>query len=319
MSHNFIMKNMNEFIKSSLFENDFLVNFPKDIGCIMAQKQIITPDILLVKTKTTAKEEIVFQSSSHIQGLLMNIVLDGKTQYTDNSLKKSETLKKNNICIKYINDYDTSTILNKNSSSTSIGIIIKDDFLEKNFSKLLETYTKELKNISSVTIKNQISKNIYLANDLYNSPFEGELQNIYLQSKVLELIYNEFSEVIENFANDEKKVKLTKTDIEALHLAKQIILSREEFLDLTTLSKKVTLNEFKLKYGFKQLFNTSPGQMILEQKMLCAKKLLETSEFSIAEISKFVGYKHQQSFTNAFVKFFKILPKDIMVQRKYYY
>ena len=59
--------------------------------------------------------------------------------------------------------------------------------------------------------------------------------------------------------------------------------------------------------------------MILEHKMIHAKQLLETSEFSILEIANFVGYKYQQSFSNAFFQFFGLRPKDVMKSRNYYY
>lgn len=103
------------------------------------------------------------------------------------------------------------------------------------------------------------------------------------------------------------------------NLAKDIILFTQDFPDLPTLAKKVAINEFKLKYGFKQLFNTTVGQMILDQRMFYAKKLLETSEYSVSEVAFYTGYKYQQSFSNAFTQFFGICPKDLMKTRKYYY
>ncbi|MDN5089021.1 helix-turn-helix domain-containing protein [Aliarcobacter butzleri] len=231
---------------------------------------------------------------------------------------KIDIVNGNNSYVKYLNECNVSLMFNE-SSSKSIEIMIKKDFLEQNFSKLLEIHSKDFTSLPSITLKNQTSKNIHLANELYNSPFEGELQNIYLQSKVLELIYNEFSEMLNFKEQENKKVKLNQDDIEALHKVRNLILLENDFSDLMSLSKKVRLNEFKLKYGFKQLFNTTIGQMILEQKMLYAKQLLETSEFSISEISSFVGYKHQQNFSTAFIQFFGIRPKDLMKSRNYYY
>ncbi|RBQ29014.1 helix-turn-helix domain-containing protein [Aliarcobacter vitoriensis] len=315
MSYNFTLNDM-EAYKFSSNKNDIIVTFPKEIGFISTLKYKITEDILLLKTKILTSEKILLHANSKIKGLVINIVLDGENNIIDNNFKREENFKKNSSCIKYMNEYDTTTILDKNSNS--LGIIIEDKFLEKNFNDIFDLNSFE--NFPSVTLKNQISKNINLAKELFNSPFEGKLHDIYLQSKVFEIIYNEFSEIMNHkIYNDDKKVKLNQDDIEALYKAKDIILTSQEFPDLVTLSKKVALNQFKLKYGFRQLFNTSPGNMILEQKMIYAKQLLETSEFSISEISNFVGYKYQSNFTNAFIKFFGVLPKDIMVQRKYYY
>lgn len=316
MSYNFTMQDMNEFSSYTNTMKNYLIKFPKNLGFIKSNKELITQDISLFKTQTEVKENIFVQANSNTKNLIINIVLDGEILYRDNILNKNEFYKKHNCYLKYVNSYDTTMILNKNSSKI-INIIIKDEFLEKSFKDIFNLSSFD--NLPSITLKNQLSKNIHLANELYNSPFEGELQNIYLQSKVLELIYNEFSEMLNFKEQENKKVKLNQDDIEALHKVRNLILLENDFSDLMSLSKKVRLNEFKLKYGFKQLFNTTIGQMILEQKMLYAKQLLETSEFSISEISSFVGYKHQQNFSTAFMQFFGIRPKDIMVRREYYY
>ncbi|MDN5105449.1 AraC family transcriptional regulator [Aliarcobacter butzleri] len=316
MSYKFKINDVSEFIRSNI-SNRLSIDFSNNIGSSVSNKYIISDDILFFKTQSLINKDIVIQSTQKVNGLFIGMLLKGEISYKDNFLNKREILKENNIKVSYINEFDMTTKLENNSSG--IGLYINNNFLEQNFSRIFDIHSKDFTSLPSITLKNQTSKNIHLANELYNSPFEGELQNIYLQSKVLELIYNEFSEMLNFKEQENKKVKLNQDDIEALHKVRNLIILENDFSDLMSLSKKVRLNEFKLKYGFKQLFNTTIGQMILEQKMLYAKQLLETSEFSISEISSFVGYKHQQSFTNAFVKFFKIPPKDIMIQRKYYY
>ncbi|MCT7908550.1 AraC family transcriptional regulator [Arcobacter lacus] len=313
MSYNLSIPNISDYFSKQ--ETTISLDLPNNIGTSIANTYNISDEIIFCKSRTFLTNIFSLQSKQKINGLFISLLLDGNIEYKDNFLNKKYIVKKNTIKISYINEFDMTTNLN---TSSGIGVYIKDGFFEKNFSKLLNIYSKDFQNLPSTTIKNQYSKNIYLAKSLYNSPFDGELQNIYLQSKVLELIYNECSEIL-NIDKKNKNVILNKDDIEALHKARDLILVENYFSDLLTLSKKVALNEFKLKYGFKQLFNTSPGQMILEQKMLYAKQLLETSEFSIAEISSFVGYTHQQNFTRAFIQFFKFPPKDIMMKRKYYF
>ena len=143
--------------------------------------------------------------------------------------------------------------------------------------------------------------------------YEGNLGDIFLQSKVLELLYCEFFELFkEETISKNSIVKFDEKDMQALYKAKELILSLEEDFTITTLSKKVALNEFKLKTGFKKYFNTSPGNLIIEQKMLKAKQLLETGDYNVNEISQLVGYKYQQSFTATFTKYFGVNPKVVM-------
>ncbi|MDK2041698.1 helix-turn-helix domain-containing protein [Aliarcobacter butzleri] len=316
MSININMVNADKFIQSSTMKQ-FIMNFKNNSSLTMTHKYTISNDILFLKTKSLINKEIVLQSKQKVSSLSIRVLLNGNIAYKDNFLNCNNILKQNNINIQYINEFNITSTLKNNFHN--IGLHISNNFLEENFPRLLEIHSKDFASLPSVTLKNQLSKNIHLANELYNSPFEGELQNIYLQSKVLELIYNEFSEMLNFKEQENKKVKLNQDDIEALHKVRNLILLENDFSDLMSLSKKVRLNEFKLKYGFKQLFNTTIGQMILEQKMLYAKQLLETSEFSISEISSFVGYKHQQNFSTAFIQFFGIRPKDLMKSRNYYY
>ncbi|RXJ57654.1 helix-turn-helix domain-containing protein [Candidatus Marinarcus aquaticus] len=318
MSYNLTQEDMSEFMHSASAERDYIINLPHDIGSIVSEKKIVTEDILFFKSNVQTQKNVVMQSHQKMNGLYIGILLDGEVTYKDNLLDHSITLHKNEVKISYINEFDMTTTLGK--TSCGIGLFIKNDFLEKNFKEILDLSNYDNKHFSSTTLKYSASNSVILAKELFQSPFKGGLHNLYIQSKILDIIYSEFKE-LSCYLKDtpSNHIKLTQEDIAALHKAKEIILNSKEFPDILTLSKKVALNEFKLKYGFKKLFHTTPGNMILHQKMLYAKKLLQNSELSINEISNFVGYKHQQSFTTAFVRYFKVRPKDVMKERRYYY
>ncbi|KLE09331.1 AraC family transcriptional regulator [Aliarcobacter butzleri L355] len=319
MSYNFTLEDMSEFMSSSS-NKEFNLTLPDNFGYMNCKKEIVSDDIYLFKTHAQANKDFSIQTNSKVDSLFINIILDGKVQYQSNTDDKIETFKKNDTYIKYIDESDSMTALDKNSFSKGLAISIKSNFLEKQLSSYSDLFD-QIKNSTFIHKVDNI-KNIKLANELFNSPFTNELHNIYLQSKVLEIIYNQIKEFEKCFCKKEcncEKIKLSNEDIQALYKARDIILLTHDFPDLSTLARKVAINEFKLKFGFKKLFNTTVGQMILEHKMIHAKQLLETSEFSIAEIANFVGYKYQQSFSNAFFQFFGLRPKDVMKSRNYYY
>ncbi|MCG3673448.1 AraC family transcriptional regulator [Aliarcobacter butzleri] len=319
MSYNFTLEDMSEFMSSSS-NKEFNLTLPDNFGYMNCKKEIVSDDIYLFKTHAQANKDFSIQTNSKVDSLFINIILDGKVQYQSNTDDKIETFKKNDTYIKYIDESDSMTALDKNSFSKGLAISIKSNFLEKQLSSYSDLFD-QIKNSTFIHKVDNI-KNIKLANELFNSPFTNELHNIYLQSKVLEIIYNQIKEFEKCFCKKEcncEKIKLSNEDIQALYKARDIVLLTHDFPDLSTLARKVAINEFKLKFGFKKLFNTTVGQMILEHKMIHAKQLLETSEFSIAEIANFVGYKYQQSFSNAFFQFFGLRPKDVMKSRNYYY
>jgi len=323
MSYNFTMENVTEFINFKDIKN-YDITFPKDIGQIFCQKEVVTDDILLFRTQTVSNEDINMVENSKIDGLAFNFCINGKIQYKDNISNKTISFQKNDTVIRYLEDCNSTVNLNKNDKTKSLGLIVRNSFLDNNVFNNIPNKDEFMNLFLQSILKKENLYSIKLAKELFNSPFAGTLHNIYIQSKVLELIYNELEHINECLCKKScsckyNKVKLSSQDIESLHKAKNIIHKKQDFLDLKTLARKVALNEFKLKYGFKELFNTSVGQMILEQKMLYAKELLQTSEYSIGQIANLVGYKYIQSFSNAFFQFFGIRPKDLMKTRNYYY
>lgn len=306
-------------------QRNTVITLPNNTGKVDVQKDVISEDILLFRNKFEFFENTFVTSTSSERGLCIDITLDGSISYTDHILNQKIEKNKNTTFLKYLNTSHTSFQANRNTTCKNIGIIIKGDFLNKFLLNKIDLKDKIKKNYSNniPTLFKSTQTNIrttLLATEIYNSPFEQELDTIFLQSKVYEIIYNEFSDILQKNGMDlNKDIKLTKEDIHALFKAKTLINEEKYFSSISKLSKKVALNEFKLKYGFKKLFNTSPGAMMLEGRMQESKRLLLESEFSITEISKMVGYRYINSFSNAFSNKFGINPKELMKKRKYYY
>ncbi len=302
-----------------------VVDLSNNSGIVDVKKSTISDDISLFRSNYNFYKDSFLYSSSKEQALCIEITLDGNIIYTDSILNQKINKKRNTMFVKYLNNSHSVFEVTKETSSKNIAILIKDKFLKKFLLNQMDNSYNIQKNyendIPTLLKSTQTSiKTSMLAHEIYNSPFYGELDNIFLQSKVYDIIYNEFSDILQKNRNSTvKDVKLTKEDIKSLLKAKDLISKEKYFSSLSELSRKVALNEFKLKYGFKKMFHTSPGAMMLEYRMDEAKRLIIESEFNTTEISKLVGYKYIQSFTNAFRKRFGVRPTDLMKSRKYYY
>ena len=64
----------------------------------------------------------------------------------------------------------------------------------------------------------------------------------------------------------------------------------------------VFLNEQKLKAGFLAKYHMSINQFTCSLKMNMAENLLSTTDLSIDEISKMVGYNYSTNFVKMFKK-----------------
>lgn len=145
----------------------------------------------------------------------------------------------------------------------------------------------------------------------------NELTPIYLESKILEsiaLLSKELSSSQENvFTNQlnygkikigkDRYITLTASDAHAIQKAHDILT--EEVCNPPTikaLSKIVFLNEQKLKAGFSAKYHMSISEYTNSIRMTMAENLLSTTELSIDEISKKLGYNYSSNFVKMFKK-----------------
>jgi len=84
---------------------------------------------------------------------------------------------------------------------------------------------------------------------------------------------------------------------------------------ISKLSRRVHLNEFKLKKGFRELFNTTVFGYLREKRMECAGQLLRSGAASVIEVANAVGYANPSHFARAFKQHHGMLPKTF--QRLY--
>jgi AraC-like DNA-binding protein len=107
------------------------------------------------------------------------------------------------------------------------------------------------------------------------------------------------------------QVKIRKTDLDKFELVKQLIQEDiKVHYTISQLSAASTLNEFKLKMGFRQLYKTSIYEFLQNERMKRGLHLLSTSEDSIQEIAKNCGYDYATNFIAVFRKKFKVKPTD---------
>lgn len=145
----------------------------------------------------------------------------------------------------------------------------------------------------------------------------NELTPIYLESKILEsiaLLSKELNSSPENvFTNQlnygkikigkDRYITLTASDAHAIQKAHDILT--EEACNPPTikaLSKIVFLNEQKLKAGFSAKYHMSISEYTNSIRMTIAENLLSTTDLSIDEIAKQLGYNYSGNFVKMFKK-----------------
>lgn len=193
-------------------------------------------------------------------------------------------------------------------------------------------YKKYFDEIINPNFKNTIDLNNFIYNYTYRYlPLEiasiiqnlrslaevDELTPLYLESKIIESIYLISKEIYSSpqnaFTNQlnygdikigkDRYVKLTASDAKAIQKAYDI-LTKEACNPPTikSLSKRVFLNEQKLKAGFSAKYHMSISQYTNSIRMTMAENLLSTTELSVDEIAKILGYNYSGNFVKMFKK-----------------
>ena len=156
-----------------------------------------------------------------------------------------------------------------------------------------------------------------LVQQILGCPHDGLMQQLYLESKVLELLTLQLSA----WTNEQKTptpVKLCSQDIEQLYQAQaSLIQQATDPPSLKTLARQVGLNERKLKHGFRQLFGTTVFGYLQDHRMHQAQTLLQDdSSLTIAGVAAAVGYKSPEAFSTAFRRKFAVSPKAYQLGRR---
>jgi len=141
--------------------------------------------------------------------------------------------------------------------------------------------------------------------------FTGMMRYLFLESKMMELFVLQMEQAQLAAAcktddhwsvADREKLYAVKDHIENAYL--------EEF-SLKDLTYKFNLNEFKLKKGYKQLFQTTVFGHVHQLRMKKAQTLLQSKAMNVSEAAFFIGYNNVSSFCTEFKKRFGYSPGNV--------
>lgn len=142
---------------------------------------------------------------------------------------------------------------------------------------------------------------------IFNSSMSGALKKLLIEAKVHELVALQLHHC------------LTSLTPKAPRNNRDLFCSIKEYLDQTFLCehslqgicRHFAINEFTLKRGFRDHFDTTVFDYILSKRLDYSYKLLRDSEKTVQQIGSEVGYKYPNHFSAAFKKRFGINPTEL--------
>ena len=145
--------------------------------------------------------------------------------------------------------------------------------------------------------------------DIMNCKVTGGLKLLFLQSKCIELLALQ-AQAYEEAARRPAEQLACKSDYERdciYHAREYLLQHAQNPPSLTELAKISGINEFKLKQGFKEVFDNTVFGYLSDYRLSQAKDLLLEKK-AIKDVADELGYSSVQHFSTAFRKKYGVTP-----------
>ena len=112
---------------------------------------------------------------------------------------------------------------------------------------------------------------------------------------------------------EEPKVTLNPRDIQMIRDVHDMIINNldRDLPMLKDLALQMGTNEYKLKYGFKQVYGTTIFRFLVQERLRKTKTLIQHSNLSFKEIAHMNGFKSPAHFSRAFKDKYGMTPSDL--------
>ncbi len=109
------------------------------------------------------------------------------------------------------------------------------------------------------------------------------------------------------------KIRLNHEDIRKLSKGRDIIINNleKDFPSLKDFALQIGTNEFKLKYGFKELYGTSVYRFLKNERLRKSKMLVQHTDLHIKTIAHMTGFKSLPHFSRSFKKRYGYTPSAL--------
>lgn len=222
---------------------------------------------------------------------------------------KEYLLSRDEFCIGLVNDSLKGVFEYQNKFYKTKTLLFEEHYANK-----LEIFSELRFEEKFDLIKYKKDKaQICVLNDLETTNlYDGMMREIFIESKILELIYKSKTQKDNKiyFNSDEEKLLLK---------SKKILLSHmQNPPSIKELAHLCGTNDFWLKKNFKLFFKDTIYQLLAKERLKLAFALLKQNDISIKEAASIVGYTNAAHFAKIFKGTFGFLPSELIRQKSYF-
>ncbi|KIC01201.1 DNA-binding protein [Flavobacterium sp. JRM] len=279
---------------------------------------LITDGLVILDTQMYFSEPQTALFEIACESIVMNFICCNNVETYIDQLETEKYSRENTHNIFYTSNYKATFKIPPFEQINYFSIILSKDFYYNIINEDWELHQKFSKNIllkkSSYLTSRYIpftSSIQWVIHEIKNCNRQGALKRMYIETKIKELLILQLEALIEKAI---PKDLIDEEDYTKLLEAK-LILDKDyvHAPTLPELSRMISLNEFKLKKGFKACFGTTVKSYIIELRMKHAKELFKSKTISVSEVAYKCGYKDVSHFSAAFKSFYGFSPQKFKI------
>jgi AraC family transcriptional activator of pyochelin receptor len=249
----------------------------------------------------------------------LHIGLRGNYSFQHRQLNTTFDLIGGHHNLLYSKDFEM-TVYNRTLELETFGVQFpRETFLRftQNATDLLKRFSERIINGEPVILTDDwgaVDPAIHqVVDQIIHHSYSGDLQRLFLLSKSIELLVC-CAESCERASTNQQATPFlkTNTDKEKILAARDLVNARiDSPPSLSEIARSIGLNEYKLKRGFKETFQTTIFGYLTAQRLQLARRYLLDTQKTAAEIAYELGYTTPQHFNNAFKKHFGHTPQSV--------
>ncbi len=304
-------------IDSEIAQNTFDVNIAY-VNSGHTIKKLSTDGLILLDTRLDVLEECEWRLDTLHDCILLEFFI-GEDAIGDLLPEGKGKTVMGFHNLSYINSINKTYTLQKNAALDSFFVFLSKPFYYELIGKTNRVQDAFARHVE-LGLNLELSESylpmnfdiINIINEVRSCTRKGSFHRLCLEIKLLQLLLLQFEQA-HNMAKEVKPRQLLhETDINNIKNAR--IILEEHYNDPPTikqLSYMVGVNEFKLKNGFKTLFNSTIHGYVLKLRMDKANQLVKEQHLQVKEVAMELGYKSPSHFSAAFKKHFGFLPTEM--------
>ena len=247
-----------------------------------------------------------------------DVELSGSIQFVKNgAATEDKSIRRAGVTLtSSYNDF--SFVVKAKTKAKSVNILLPQEWMQNNLSAY-----NELRTLSQFTsFGNTVThpepfdiQNRIMFDEVFHTGTDHPLQIMIIKNRIM-LLLEHF--LLRLYRNMKTAVEGTHRKIKASDLSKLMEIEsllvrdlRQQPPTIVNLAERTGMSVSKLKATFKKVYGTGIYEYYQKNRMLKARSLLVTGQYTVKEVGLQLGYTNLSNFSLAFRKEFGILPSHV--------